>query len=84
MVLIFLCLDDAFDLMWWSFIVYYKSRACTFLNGEKVLQKTPQILKKCKCDFNKLVLNKILSLVAFNCINLSLTAKYTSEKFIVE
>ena len=36
-----------------------------------------------KCDFNQLVLNKILYLVVFNCINLPLTAKYTSEKFIV-
>ena len=36
-----------------------------------------------KCDFNQLVLNKILYLVVFNCINLPLTAKYTSEKFII-
>ena len=36
-----------------------------------------------KCDFNQLVLNKILYLVVFSCINLLLTAKYTSEKLVI-
>ena len=36
-------------------------------------------LHKEKCDFNKLVLNKIFYLVVFSCINLPLTAKYKSE-----
>ena len=37
-------------------------------------------LRKENRNFNKLVFNKILYLVTFNCINLPLTAKYTSEK----
>ena len=36
MVPVFLCLEDVFDLMLWSFIVYYKSRTYSFVNGEKV------------------------------------------------
>ena len=46
--------------------------------------KSRNSLHKEKCDFNKLVLNKIFYLVVFSCINLPLTAKYTSEKPIVE
>ena len=41
-------------------------------------------LHKEKCDFNKLVFNKILYLVVFSCINLPLTARYTSEKIIAK
>ena len=37
-----------------------------------------------KYDFNNLVLNKIFYLVIFNCINLPVTAKYTSEKLIAK
>ena len=37
-----------------------------------------------KFDFNKLVLNKKLYLVIFSCINLPITAKYTSEKLIAK
>ena len=37
-----------------------------------------------KYDFNKLVLNTIFYLVVFNCVNLPLTAKYTSEKLIAK
>ena len=42
--------------------------------------QSKSILHKEKCQ--KLVLNKILFLVFFSCINLPLTAKYTSEKLI--
>ena len=42
MTLIFLCLDDAFYLVCWSFVVLRLSRACSFLNGEKVFHKSPQ------------------------------------------
>ena len=41
-------------------------------------------LHKEKCDFNKLVLNKILYLVMSSCISLPLTPKYTSEKLIAK
>ena len=37
-------------------------------------------LRKGNNNFNKLVFNKILYLVTFNCKNLPLIAKYTSEK----
>ena len=37
-----------------------------------------------KCDFNKLVLNKIFYLVVSNCINLRLAAKYISEKLFAK
>ena len=45
-----------------------------------VAAKLRSSLRKEKCDFNKLVLNKIFYLVVFSCINLPPTAKYTSEK----
>ena len=47
-----------------------------------VVAKSRSSLHKEKCDFNKLVLNKILYLMIFSCINLPLAAKYTSEKLI--
>ena len=37
-----------------------------------------------KYDFKELVLNTIFYLVVFNCVNLPLTAKYTSEKLIAK
>ena len=37
-----------------------------------------------KFDFNRLVFSKIFYLVVFSCINLPLTAKYTSEKLIAK
>ena len=49
-----------------------------------VVAKSRSSLHKEKCDFNKLVLKKILYLVVFSYINLSLTAKYTSEKLIAK
>ena len=49
-----------------------------------VVAKSRGSLHKEKCDFHKLVLNKILYLVVFSCINLPLTARYTSEKLIVK
>ena len=49
-----------------------------------VVAKSRCSLHKEKCGFNKLVLNKILSLVVFGCINLPLTVKYTSEKFLLD
>ena len=45
-----------------------------------VLATSRSSLGKEKFDFNKLDLNKILYLVDFCCINLPLTAKYSSEK----
>ena len=45
-----------------------------------VVKKLRSSFHKEKCDFNKLVLNKILYLVIFSCIKFSLTAKHTSEK----
>ena len=45
-----------------------------------VIAKSRSSLHKDKCDFNKIVLKKILYLVVFSCINLPLTAKYTSGK----
>ena len=49
-----------------------------------VVAKSVSILHKEKCDLNKLVLNKIFYLVVFSCINLPLTAKYTSVKLIAK
>ena len=49
-----------------------------------VVAKSTTSLHKGKCDFNKLVLNKIHYLVVLNCINLPLTAKHTSEKLIAK
>ena len=49
-----------------------------------VVAKSRNSLHKEKCDFNELVLNKILYLVVFSCINLPLTAKYKSEKLIAK
>ena len=49
-----------------------------------VVAKSRSSLHKEKCDFNKLVLKKMLYLVVFSYINLSLTAKYTSEKLIAK
>ena len=49
-----------------------------------VVAKSRSSLHKEKCDFNELVLNKILFLVVFSCINLPLTAKYKSEKLIAK
>ena len=49
-----------------------------------VVAKSRSSLHKEKCDFNKLVLNKILYLVVFSYINLSFTAKYASEKLIAK
>ena len=49
-----------------------------------VVAKSRSSLHKEKCDFNKLVLKKILYLIVFSYINLSLTAKYTSEKLIAK
>ena len=73
MVPVFLCLENVFDLMWWSFIVYYKWRTCSSGNLRKrdlVVAKPRSSLHKEKCDFNKPVFNKILYLVVFSCINL--------------
>ena len=49
-----------------------------------VVAKSRSSLHKEKCDFNKLVLKKILYLVVCSCTNLPLTAKYTSEKLIAK
>ena len=49
-----------------------------------VVAKSRSSLHKEKCDFKRLVLNKILYLIFSNCINLPLTAKYTSGKFIAK
>ena len=49
-----------------------------------IAAKSRSNLHKKKCDFNKLVLNKMLYFVVFNCINFLLTAKYTSEKLIAK
>ena len=49
-----------------------------------VVAKSRSSLHKEKWDFKKLVLKKILYLLVFSCINLPLTAKYTSEKFIAK
>ena len=49
-----------------------------------VVAKSTSSLHKEKCDFNKLVLNKILYLVVLSCIKLALTPKYTSEKLIAK
>ena len=100
MVPVFLCLEDVFNVMWqwWSFIAYYIPRTCSSQIGENILGKTPQTYRNViygiikvkkyfahkKCDFNKLILNKIFYLVVFSCINLPLTAKDTSEQFIAK
>ena len=47
-----------------------------------LVAKSRSSLHKEKCDFNELILNKVLELVVSSCINLPLTAKYTSEKVI--
>ena len=72
----------------------YISRNCSFLSGEKVLHKLKETQSMAgvaksrsslhieKSDFDMVVLNKIFYLVIFSCINLPLTAKYTSEKLI--
>ena len=49
-----------------------------------VVTKSRSSLHAEKCEFNKLVLNKIFYLVVFSCINLPLTAKYIFEKLIAE
>ena len=49
-----------------------------------VVAKPRSSLYERKCDFNKLVLNKISYLVVVSCINFPLTAKYTSEKLIAK
>ena len=49
-----------------------------------VVAKPRSRFHKEKCDFNKLVLNKMLCLVVFSCIKLPLTAKYTHEKLIAK
>ena len=50
-----------------------------------VVGKSRSSFHKKKCDFNKLVLNKILYLVVFSCINLPFAAKYTlNEKLIAK
>ena len=49
-----------------------------------VVAKSRSTLHKEKYDLNKLVLNKILYLVVFSCINLPITAQYTSEKCIAK
>ena len=49
-----------------------------------VVARSISSLHKEKYDFNKLILNKILYLVVFSCVNLPVTAKYTSEKLIAK
>ena len=49
-----------------------------------VVAKSRSSFHKEKFDFNKLVLNKILYLVIFSCINLPVTERYTSEKLIAK
>ena len=49
-----------------------------------VVARSISSLHKEKYDFNKLVLNKILYLVVFSCVNLPVTVKYTSEKLIAK
>ena len=49
-----------------------------------VVAKSRSNFDKEKCDFNNLVLTKILYLVVFSCTNLPLTAKYTSENLIAK
>ena len=49
-----------------------------------VVAKSSSKLHQEKCDFNKLVLKKIVYLVIFSSINFPLTAKYTSEKLIAK
>ena len=49
-----------------------------------VVAKSRGSLHKEKCNFNKQVLNKILYLVVFSCINPHPTVKYTSEKLIAK
>ena len=48
----------------------------------EVVAKSRGSLHKEKSHFNKLVLNKILYLVVFSCVNLPFTEEYTSEKLI--
>ena len=47
-----------------------------------VAGKSRRNLHMKKCDFNKLVLNKIFHLVVFSYMNYPVTAKYTTEKLI--
>ena len=49
-----------------------------------VVAKLRSNLDKDKCDFDNLILTKILYLALFSCINLPLTAKYTSENLIAK
>ena len=49
-----------------------------------VVAKPRSSLHKKKCDFDKLVLNKISCLVDVSCVNLPLTTKYTSKKLIAK
>ena len=48
-----------------------------------VAKKSRTSLRIEKCDFNKLVLNKTFYFIVFSCTNLPLTAKYTSEKILL-
>ena len=47
-----------------------------------VATKSRSSLDKEKCNFNKLVLNRVLCLVFFRFVNLPLTPNSTSEKLI--
>ena len=49
-----------------------------------VVAKSRSHLHKNKFNFNQQVSNKILYLDFFSCINLPLTAKYTSEELIAK
>ena len=94
MVFVFLCLDDVFYLMWWTFLVLCISRPCSSLNDKKVVCKTHKKLFMAavrrsssslhlkEYDFTKQVLNQIFYLVLFSCINHHLTAKFKTGKLI--